>query len=302
MTTSQRDQSSVVLVGGHDAGKSNFVGRFWIALRKQDGLLRLPQDPAVIDYVESLARHLWRGEFAPRTDRDGLAREFEAPMLFSTGPRTGQEATLIVPDVAGELWENATKDRELETDWIKRIEACDGAVIFVRVGSKQNVPSLNWVTAARLMRAKAATRLLSAARDAVPTQIFLTDMMNLLERHLGRRSPSAGKPKIAIVVAAWDILPPDRQVMDPLAYLTEEYPMFAGRLADCSRVESRAFGVSIAGGDLENDVVHRTKYLEGDASKEGYVIYNAGSGSVVRIDDLTAPVAWALGAVLSETA
>lgn len=285
---------SVLLVGGHDTGKSNYLGRLWIALRRADGLVTAPDDPSEIDYVETLSRYLRGGEFAPRTDNDGIARKFETPLKVLVG-QSVETGTLLVPDVGGELWEKASQDRELDADWLDQLEACDGALLFVRTDSKQNVPSLNWVTSARLMRAK-ATRLLKRLRDQVPTQLFLTDMVNLLEENLG--SSTRARPRVAIIVTAWDALPAERRNADPLAYIRCEYPMLAGRLLDCDRIEVKVFGVSVAGGDLEKDLAHRSRFLASDVATQGSVVYCVGD-VCKSSGDLTSPIAWALGADLS---
>jgi len=288
---------SVLLVGGHDAGKSNYVGRLWLGLRRGDGLLAVPEDPEQIEYVETLIAEIRQGRYAGRTDLDGEARNFEGTSLVQGGSLKGLKTRILVPDVAGELWERTSSDRELDADWIDRIERCSGALLFLRFGSKHHVPALDWVTSAELMRTPLAR---AVQKSQIASQIFLTDMLNLLDLHLGKRLRDV-KPRVSVVVAAWDAIPPDEQAAGPFAYIQRTYPMFAGRLADRGRLDAKAFGTSITGGDLVNEA-HRAEFLASDAEEEGYVVYEGRDGQMVERRDLTIPVAWALGVELPEAA
>ena len=63
------DTSSVNLIGGPDAGKTNYIGRLWIALQTRCGAIVSAGTPNEIKYVEDVADHLNRGQFAPRTEQ-----------------------------------------------------------------------------------------------------------------------------------------------------------------------------------------------------------------------------------------
>jgi hypothetical protein len=283
-------ERSVILIGGHDTGKSFYVGRLWLALRRGDGLLAMPEDPEHIEYVEELIRSIEQGKYPQRTDNDGEARDFCGGAVIRGGRDDGATVQIEVPDVAGELWERACEDRQIELAWIERIRSCAGALVFVRFGSKHFVKPLNWVTDADTMKLPIA-RLIKA--DRVATQIFLTDMLNLLEQNLGK-ALSLARPRVAILAAAWDALPQEVREAGPLAYVESEFPMFGGRLRDRGRLETMAFGTSITGGDL-NTQAHREAFLKSNADEEGYVVYRSEDGELIECKDLTLPVAWALG-------
>ena len=79
-----------------------------------------------------------------------------------------------------------------------------------------------------------------------------------------------------------------------MAYLRKEFPLFAGRLADTGRLNVKLFGLSVVGGDLEDDDEFRNSYLERDISEQGWVVVEDGDGS--RTDeDVMLPIAWAMG-------
>lgn len=285
---------SVLLTGGHDTGKSIYIARLWLALRRANGLLAMPEDPEEIEYVESLIRILMKGEYPERTDNDGQARDFRGTVAIRAGEFEGSTAEIIVPDVAGELWENASEGRDLENKWVERIRSCTGALLFLRLGSKHHVNALDWITSADKMKLKF---IRDAHKDGVATQVFLTDLLNILDLHLGKDT-DRNRPRVAIMIAAWDALSEDSRSLGPRAYIDMQYPLFGGRLRDDDRLETRVFASSVSGGDL-NTEAHRTAFLGSNADQEGYIVYETGDGLAVQSPDLTLPVAWALGCELS---
>ena len=134
-------EASIVLVGGPDTGKTNFIARLWLALRNGESVLRLGGTPDEIKYVEDAVRHLHEGNFAPRTDKN-VASEQSSITIPLAKPEAGQGddgLELVVPDVSGEIWKRAVETRELARNRMEKLEQAVGAVVFVRVLSDQNV-------------------------------------------------------------------------------------------------------------------------------------------------------------------
>ncbi len=274
---------SILLVGGSDTGKSNFLGSLWICLREGNGPYSVEADPDDIEYIESIAQCLWSGKYAPRSEKGGQAHNFEA----SIGSIDGLvRAKIVVPDVDGELWKSAADTRELPKDWIDRIRNSSAALLFVRVGSTEHVPALDWVASAEYM----ATPLMRqfGHPDEMPTQVFLTDVLNVLEEHLALDVDA--DPRVAVIITAWDMLPPERAEEPPEAFLEREYPMVAGRIADEGRLEIGVFGVSATGADLDLD--DEKKKFQDDPSRMAYSVVH--DGGQTRKDSLLAPIDWAL--------
>ena len=57
---------SVLLIGGPDAGKSNFLFRLWIALSDGGGILQKDGLPAEAEYLQTGADRLLEGELRAR--------------------------------------------------------------------------------------------------------------------------------------------------------------------------------------------------------------------------------------------
>ena len=281
--------SSIVLVGGPDTGKTNFIARLWAALRSGESALRLGGTPDEIKYVEDAVSHLHEGRFAPRTDKNVAAEQssITIPLARPEAAQGDDRLELVVPDVSGEIWKSAVETRELARERMRQLEEAVGAVVFVRVLSELNVSPPDWVNLAELMQLQKDGNL-----GEMPTQVMLCEFVRFLELRL-HAARSISKPRVAVVVTAWDRLDAERGGAGPRAYLEKEYPLFAGRLADVSRFEVGIFSMSILGGDPEADEEFRDKLLEEGLRSRGYVGFDSGE-EIRETDDLGLPVAWTI--------
>lgn len=278
-------QRSLVLVGGPDSGKTNYVGRLWLALDARKGALVAARQPDDIGYVLDTADHLLQGQFAPRTEH-AERRDFE---VVVARPEGEDETRVLIPDIKGELWRKAVLNSEIEPAWMDHLEASDGALLFVRVQSDQNIRPLDWVTSRRLLKVLAQDE----ERSSLPTQVLLCELLRFLELTLARR-PDGELPRVSIVVTAWDLVDAGVAAAGPVAYLAKEYPLLAGRLKDCEGLAIKVFGLSVVGGDLAADPAYREAFLEAGIHENGWVVTES-SGVWQRDADLTLPVSWVVG-------
>ncbi|KQV53605.1 hypothetical protein ASC95_11165 [Pelomonas sp. Root1217] len=274
-------------MGGPDSGKTNFVGRLWVALDARTGALHAAVQPDDIGFVLDTADHLFEGHFAPRTEHADR-RDFEVTVVPAAG---GDETKILIPDIRGELWRDAVVNSEISTDWMAELKRADGALLFVRVNSELNVSPLDWVTSQRLLQLVGADE----DRDKLPTQVMLIELMRFLELTLADR-PDGGKPRLSVVVAAWDLVDSETRAAGPEAFIMKEYPMLGGRLRDTSRLDVQVFGLSVVGGDLTVDEDYRREFLEAGLDGHGWVdAYEGPSDRWKRDPDVTLPVAWVVG-------
>lgn len=277
---------SVVLLGGPDTGKTNYIGRVWSALDAGKGRLHAAQQPVDIRFVLEVADHLFSGHFAPRSEHADQRRDFEVVVA----EERGEDGTaIVIPDISGELWLNAVQDGEIASDWMHELCRADGALLFVRVGSDQDVRPLDWVTSQKLL-----AKLGGEDQLGLPTQVMLCELIRFLEVSLTHR-PDGQLPRLSVVVSAWDLVDPGKFAEGPKAYLEREYPLFAGRLRDIDRLHVRVFGLSVVGGDLKSDMEYRDELLESGLDGRGWVAVEDDAGNWHKDDDLTLPIAWVVG-------
>ncbi|WP_105421832.1 hypothetical protein [Neorhizobium sp. T25_27] len=277
---------SIVLLGGPDSGKTNYVGRVWSALDAGGGCLHAAAQPEDIRFVLDVADHLYSGNFAPRSEHADERRDFEVVVAAEKG---GEQTTIVIPDISGELWLNAAEHGEVTTTLLEEMRSANGALLFVRVNSEADVRPLNWVTSKQLL-----AKLGNADDKGLPTQVMLCELLRFLEASLSER-PHGRPPRVSIVVSAWDIVDQQKFVMGPKAWLEHEYPLLAGRLNDVEAIELRVFGLSVVGGDLKVDEICRNDVQENGLDGRGWVAIQDGEGVWQKDPDLTLPIAWAVG-------
>ena len=282
---------SAILIGGPDTGKTNFIGRLWLALRTDGAALAASGTPDEIQYVEEIVAHLHQGRFAPRTDQNLEADQ--GSVIIPLGLDESHEekiAELVIPDISGEIWKKAVETSELVPEWMARLEDAAGALLFVRVSSSLNENPLDWVTSVKLMEHQGD----DTQSDKMPTQVMLCEFLRFLELKLPDR-PTGRKPRIAVIITAWDLLDQERSAAGPRAYLQQEHPLFVGRLDDLDRFDVEIFAMSILGGDPQADEGFRDGLLDSDFQSAGFVRFDHG-GTIKKESDVTLPVAWAIGA------
>lgn len=275
---------SIILLGGPDSGKTNYIGRLWRALDDGTGALHAAQQPEDINFVLEVTDHLFQGGFAPRSEHSDTRRDFEVIVAATKG---GPQSRVVVPDISGELWRSAVIDNEVAPAWMDELKRADAALLFVRVDSDQDVRPLDWVTSRKLLEK------LGDEDHGLPTQVMLCELIRFLEESLAVREDGA-RPRLSVVVSAWDRV--DAQIFKegPISYLQREYPLFAGRLADLDALDVQIFGLSIVGGDLKHDPKYRKEFLEAGLDGQGWVTVE-DDAEWVKKPDVTLPIAWAVG-------
>lgn len=276
---------SIILLGGPDSGKTNYIGALWRALDDGSGALHAVEQPDDITFVLEVTDHLFQGSFAPRTELSDTRRDFEVVVAATKG---GPKSKVIVPDISGELWSNAVTDNEISTNWMDELKRADSALLFLRVGSDQDVRPLDWVASRKMLE-----KIGNEKDKGIPTQVMLCELIHFLEDSLTERE-DGGVPRLSVVVAAWDLVDAEQFEQGPVAYIEREYPLVAGKLADLETLNVQIFGLSSVGGDLKHDPTYRKTYLKAGSDGQGWVAMHDGDNWLKKFD-ITLPIAWAVG-------
>jgi len=275
---------SIMVLGQPDSGKSNYLARLWESVRGGTGELELIDAPE-IKYLEEMLAHLLQGEFVPRSDKSIEASEHDITLLVRQKGRN-EEVEIVVPDVTGELWRDAVTNADLPAEWMRRLESSSGALLFLRAHSEENHQPLDWVTSRRLLKHTGASQTASP----IPTQVLYSELLRFLQLKLERGS--SDKPKVAVIVSAWDKLDPEQRVSTPISYLQGEFPLLAGRITNIEGLNVQVFGSSVVSGDLQDDPAFKDKFDQGELKHFGYIAQSDGSGKSVINCDVTLPVNW----------
>jgi hypothetical protein len=176
--------------------------------------------------------------------------------------------------------------------------------LFIRAGSDEVVAPLDWATCFEKYGGipeapKLAEQGQAAGTDdervaELPTQVVLTEWLQFLRRAFTAVVGGSFRPRVGVVISAWDAVPTDGQPAGPMVYLKENFPMLHQFIeANADRFDFQVFGLSIVAGDLKNDEEFKQIYLQGRPRDFGFVIHPL-SGKFEKSSDITLPVAWAL--------
>lgn len=283
-------ERGVLLVGGPDMGKTNFLARVWGAAYKfKAGILRADGLPDDLEHLDSILASLVSGRFAERTNPN---EHWHCEIPLKAEQYGGFQGKLVVPDCPGEEWERIYKKNEWSDAWENRIDGVRGCLCFLRPNSKELRAPLDWMTCWKLF---GTANVKMPMTEVTPTQVELVHWIQCLGYSKRARKSRIGKLRVGVIISAWDALPGNVKNGTPLAYLGEDFPLLHQFISTNSHAYDFAtFGVSIAGGDLKEDKDFLKEYQRGDPYASGYVIHELGGRREKSLDH-TLPVAWAMG-------
>ena len=310
---SPSDHEAVLLIGGPDAGKSNFLFRLWIAIDAGQGALVKDGLPSELEYLSGGAGGLLEGRFAGHTSKEVYERVFVP--VKTRAPDDLRKGTLVVPDLDGEQILAICRSRSWTAAWEDLISERCACLLFVRASSEAIVAPLDWAECFERYGGAIGTPNREAGGTAntgeaagsgsggaddedalqLPTQVVLTEWLQFLRQAFTAVAGGSFRPRIGVVISAWDAVPNEQQPAGPVEYLADNFPLLHQFVeANEEAFEFQVFSVTVVAGDLKNDEDFRTTYLAGDPAGFGFVVHSLG-GRLEKSADLTLPIAWALG-------
>lgn len=301
-------QHQVLMVGTPHTGKTTFLALFYLALVHQKRTrLRLASWFGEREYLNEIAGRLLSCTEANRTTM-GDVHQLDLPLL--TPPN--DVVQLEIPDLSGELWQEALVNRKWPADLDARIDEADAKLIFVHAREIDSGPSINAVYRLEQILNKAQpasgghtpSSEQSPAQEASapihedggsprgsnafrghgglpgrpPTQVDLLDLIQLTCEQRGPRPTRLG-----LVLSAWD------DAGDPETFVRDSLPMLHQYLRSNSPwLDSRIFGVSAQGGRFD-DPQRRAELAELDPVERARIRLGGDDGDVGDI------VEWAIG-------
>lgn len=280
----------VLMVGGPDMGKTNYLARFWGAVYKfKSGILRADGLPDDLEHLNAILGDLVSGEFAERTKSE---EHWHCEIPLKTENDDGFRGKLIMPDCPGEQWQLVFKNNEWSEVWENLIDEVCGCLCFIRPNSKEMRAPLDWMTCWKHFGTGKVDLPLA---DETPTQVEMVHWIQCLRHAQRARGNRTGKMRIGVIISAWDALPGNIKRDTPSKYLEDNLPLLHQFMATNSHVyDFAAFGVSIAGGDLKKDKDFKKEYQHSDPYSQGYVVHEL-THERNQSSDHTLPVAWAMG-------
>jgi hypothetical protein len=287
---------AVMLIGGPETGKSNFLFKAWTNIDSGSGLIekdgRLPLDA---EYLQGGAESQLRGKYAGHTSHE-VQVVSEIPIRLRSDK--GKTALLLVPDIDGEQINRIFHARKWSGEWESLLKETTSYLLFVRVNSRQTVAPLDWVSCHQLYSGVAAPvapeqNVAAVATPAeMPTQVILVDWLQFIAQAIHDKYPHSLRPRVGIIVTAWDSVAVDFQ-FGPSDWIKENFPLLHQFcMSNQETFEFAFFGSSIFSGDPETDPDFADELSKKDPRSLGYVRYPPDN---LESKDFTMPIAWALG-------
>ena len=309
-----------LLVGLPASGKTTFLAALWhvVESNEVDASLRLATYDGDYAYLNQIRDKWLRGEAVGRTQT--APRPVHLPLVAQTtvddaidNGATGESFALDIPDMSGETFRDQWRSREWTTDFDALARRANGVLFFVHPDIKESreiadiaiavgdtsgavgdasgeagEDSQDWeeetASAHQVATGKPWTP------DESSTQIVAVELLQFL-----RRAAPSGPFSVAVVVSAWDLVPPTLHADEPpvpTRWVEERLPLLWQYLeSNRGDVRWTAFGISAQGGDLESDGFKEGLAGVLDHAERVRVVAETGHEG----HDISAPLVWLLG-------
>jgi hypothetical protein len=195
-------------------------------------------------------------------------------------PEGGREATVLVPDLRGEAFEQPASLGRCESDLHMALAEADGFILFTN--AENDVDSLMLSDLGDLLGPLAdggGGPPPPFRPEDMPEEVKVVEFLQMANR----RPLTARRRRIAVMISAWDTVPAGT---DPGTWLAEHRPMLDQFLAHNADLwETRVYGVSAQGGRLPADRA-RLRGLRKPSERIAVIGHGAAR------HDLTAPLRW----------
>ena len=275
-------------------GKTSYLALLYLAIvQGRAGPIGLGGFRDDREYVNEISERLMRCEEAIHTVTEEQ-RELALSLTIS-----GDEAFLRIPDLSGETWKDALRERRWQQDVEERVARADGFVLFVHVTEFDSGPSITAGKQAESVfddGAAAGTNGGDEPRESEgrtglagdvhgerhqPTQVSLVDFLQLLCERPQRPA------RVSIVLSAWDLT---GNALSPFEWLSTNCPLTTQYLeANQSWLLAETWGVSAQGGSFKSEEA-RKALLKEDAVGRAQIVTSGGDRGTVE-----EPILWALG-------
>jgi hypothetical protein len=276
-----------LLIGLPGTGKTTFLAALWYVVDSDEvlGSLQLETLHGDREHLNKI-RSDW---LSCRTiARTTIASEQLVSMKL-TEPSGGRTTEVFFPDMSGESFRLQWKDRAWTKKYDQLVREAAGALLFVHpstIVEPIRIDTANQLVAELAEEASsnslAQDELTSWDADRAPTQVQLVELLQFLTVRTGASLPF----RVSMIVSAWDLVCNDAK--SPEEWLAARLPLLDQYLkANLELFETRIYGVSAQGGDLNKDTDRLQKKHK--PSERIFVVGHDGNQH-----DLTAPVRWVM--------
>jgi hypothetical protein len=234
-------EGSILMVGLPKAGKTTFLAALWHQLESAEIPMALTARELQPDreFLNKI-REAWLSYEEVARTSIGIEK---STALHLRHVRTGQDFDLSIPDVAGEVFAMAWRERQIPATYVDQLKVSFGLIMFIHCRQVSSVQALPMVAPTEIETTGDPSSW-DLDPGCTPTQVQLIDCLQFVLATVDESRPF----RLAVVISAWDEV--DAPAV-PATWLERELPLLAQFLrANRVRMSFRTFGVSAIGGQL----------------------------------------------------
>lgn len=284
-------QSELLMIGAPHTGKTTFLALFYLALvNAKRTRLQLASWFGDREHLNEIADRLQSCTQAARTPMSEQ-RRLDLPLETPDG----EVVRLCVPDLSGELWQEALVNRQWSVDIDERVQTAQAKLVFLHSNEIDAGPTINAVHQLTTILGDREELSTPTNGDAEveahsvthggfpgrpPTQVDLVDLVQLCCEQRGPRPA-----RLCLIISAWD-----QATGTPGDFVSTNLPLLSQYLAtNRSWLDCQIFGVSAQGGRFDEED-EREQLAERDAIERAVI--KAAGGEDTEVGYI---VEWAVG-------
>lgn len=282
------NKPELLLLGGHNSGKTHYAGQLYGRLTSQGGCLCLREEqgtPQDLSAVEGVLSALYMGHAANHTPRD-TSTEVVLPLRNAQG----RALDLHWPDYGGEQLSSIFDERSLTEAWRQRLLKSEAWVLLLRLQSETTYPDeLEKLLNREELKEDSQTRP-AASSGKWDANAYWVELLQLLLHVAGRGTVERlRRPRLAVLLSCYDEIPEPKST--PSQTLAAKLPLLSSFIHSVWAVDDVSiWGLSALGKPLEQDSEDKEFRTLGP-EEQGWVIAPEGGE---HDKDLTRPLAWLL--------
>ncbi len=276
--------AEILLLGGPNSGKTHYAGQLFGRLKRRPNHIKIRSGDGTsvnLTDLDDVLTKLEDGNAAEHTRADQYS-----DILFPLIDNNGNVIDLYWPDYGGEQLSQVFKQREIPSDWRKRLQHSDGWMIFIRLSGEKTYPD----ALIKLASISNTTPEETTRPDIWDANAYWVELLQMMCHAAGiGLSSKAGKPPLAIILSCFD------EVFDkekePEDILKSKLPLFYSFIrATWAKETTSIWGVSSLGKTLTSKS-NDEDFKDNGPEYQGWVI---PPGETQKYDNLTAPLSWIL--------
>lgn len=278
----------LLLLGGHNSGKTHYAGQLYGRVHYQPGLLTLRSEqgtPKDLSALEEVWNALNDGHAAGHTPRD-TATEVVLPLQDAQG----RALDLHWPDYGGEQLSSIFEERCVTETWRQRLLKSEAWVLLIRLHSETTYPDeLDKLINRESLPADAHTRP-TASGGKWDANAYWVELLQLLLHVAGCGTVQRlRRPRLAVLLSCYDEISEPQAT--PSQTLAAKLPLLSAFIHSAWAAEDVIiWGLSALGKPLA-PTSEDEEFRKCGPEEQGWVIAPEGGQ---HDKDLTRPLAWLL--------